>query len=158
MIRPRNETITDIEREEAARTRLEAAWKCLIIPLRPEAYRADWAIFKDQKTFVGWAEYKYRGLSREGQPVKWGKYDSIIISLSKWMTLKHLGEKSHRHFYLFFEWADVMVYGRWPPFTGSGYPIAYGIELGGREDRGQDGDREPVIVIPNNEFKILARA
>jgi hypothetical protein len=70
-MRKRNESATDLEREEAARVRLEQAWKCMIQPLRVEMYKVDWALFKDKKTFIGWGEYKYRGMNKDGQPVKW---------------------------------------------------------------------------------------
>ena len=153
--RPRNETEADIAHEEAARAKIETAWRCTIQPLSERLYGCDWGIFKDAQTFVGFAEYKYRGTNLKGEEVKWGTYPSVILSLGKWMNMKQFAQLCNRHFYLFFEWSDCLVYGRWPPFTGMGYPIQYGIELGGRDDRGQDGDREPVIIIPNKEFKIF---
>lgn len=153
--RERNESAEDLEREEAARQRIQSAWRCIIQPLRSEAYRVDWAIFKTANQFVGWGEYKFRGRDRAGNEVRMSAYPSVMLSLSKWVTLKTLAQQTSRSFYLFVEWADCLCYRQWPAHTGMGYPINYEICIGGREDRNQDGDKEPVILIPNKEFKFI---
>jgi len=146
MSRPRNETPEDLAREDAARVLLCDKWQCKLMKLDDSLYRCDWALIRNNG-LLGWGEYKYRG------PTAWGEYNTVLLSVSKWVYMKQLAQQTNKPFFLVFEWGDQIVYGKWPPNTGMGYDIRWG----GRTDRGQTGDEEPVIMIPNTEFKIISR-
>jgi len=147
--RPWNETEEDLAREDAARLFLETKWKCVIQKLQPGVYKVDWALFRraarDTRILAGWGEYKFR------ENYNWGAFDQIMLSVGKWITLRQLAEKTIQPFFFITEWKDGTIASiNWPPHSGAGYPIV----LSGNK-RGQEGDIEPVIMIPIKEFKVL---
>jgi hypothetical protein len=152
-----NETLEDRARQDRVRDLCCEKIRATVLDVdRLAFFHCDWAFFKNNRLYR-WGEYKNRS------PAKWGDYKTFMLSLGKWMHLKYLAQQTHTPFVIVVEWGcGTIVYGKWPPETAMGYDISfdmadkdYEIQYGGRTDRGQKGDKEPVILIPNSEFKIL---
>lgn len=135
--RPYNETPEDLAHEKAAAERIEAAWGVQCIKLSEALYGLDWAFFRHSK-LVGWGEYKHRSQ----------RYDTLILSAAKWLKGCTLARESGKPFTLFVEWPEGLYW-----FSYIDAPVE-GITMGGN-DRGQNGDIEPVVHIPTATFKRL---
>jgi hypothetical protein len=134
--RPRNETPLDLEREKEAARRIEAAWRVRVTKLSEIAYRIDWAIDQNDR-LVAWGEFKCRAK----------RYDTLMISASKWLHGLDLANASRRPFLLFVQWPDGLHWHRAKAEELS-------ILLGGNS-RGQNGDIEPCIHIPADRFRLV---
>jgi hypothetical protein len=113
----------------------------------PMVYNADFAAIKPEnnghyETVVGVLELK----CRKGN---FGRYPSLLISknkidsiVSRWNLKKHF-------FVIAVRWDDVDVYYQWRGTDD------HEVVIGGRSDRRDWQDREPVYMIHNEYFKEL---
>jgi hypothetical protein len=145
MARPKNETEDDLAAEDEAKSVIEDAWNVTIVKLQPHVYGVDWMICKNNLSLHSWGEFKRRYCDMQ-------TYDSLALSLGKWLRLKWNAERSLLPFAIYVQWNDTSImYKSFPHTTGMGYPC----KVGGRLDRDQTGDEEPMIYIPISEFTPL---
>lgn len=134
MWRKWNETKEDQKRESDAASVIESAFKCQCHKLSPTLYGIEWAICRDDQ-LVGWAEYKFRRK----------RYDTLLLSLAKWERGRKWSDLTGRPFIIFVEWPDGLY---WIKTNSKEMPP---IVLGG-SDRGQNGDKEPCVLIETRYF------
>lgn len=137
MNRPAYETEQDRQAEYALLRRLFGDRVCHKLPIR---YHLDYMV--EQPGKPAWVECKQRR-------VPWGTYPSYLLSLEKYLSGVKLARASGGSFILLTGWSDGKVmYAN----LNCGLPCVYKLSMGGRTDRGDAQDREPVILIPNNHF------
>jgi len=102
------------------------------------AYKIDWIVFKDGK-INSIAEIKRRRVNRL-------QYDTLMLSLDKWMSGKAMSLEMNVPFILFIKWNDGLFWHK-----AETCPVTYG--FGGRKDRNDPQDMEPMVFIPVTEFK-----
>lgn len=136
--RPYNETPDDLAREKAAGEAIEAAWGVRCLKLSEALYGLDWAFFRQGK-LVGWGEYKHRSK----------RYATLILSAAKWHKGCEIANWSRKPFTLFVQWPEGLYW-----FNHTAIPVGE-ITMGGN-DRGQNGDIEPVIHIPTEAFRKMS--
>lgn len=134
-MRPRYETAYDMADERGVAERLSVLWSCDLRKM-PEFYPCDWAFVRSQKV-VGLAEGKCRKVMSSAYP-------TLILSLHKWTDLQRYAQ--HTPTLLVARFNDCI---KWIPVDGK--PREVGI--GGRKDRGDWQDTEPVVHIPIKEMK-----
>ena len=139
--RPTYETKADLEVEKVVASQLKAEFglDCRKLPV---SYRIDWAVFKGKK-LVGFMELKARKVAKN-------KYPTLILSLSKLMAGCELASKTNTIFWLGVKWSDTFGVCRITSPFGN-------IEMGGRIDRNDSADIEPVVHLPIEDFKELVR-
>ena len=136
-MRPIYETSQDLSREHDIGKILKEIWSVDLHKL-PRAYYVDWMITKD-KDVRGFAELKCRSNPRS-------KYDTFMLSLHKWMHGQQLAAEVSGKFMIVVQWEDGLFYHQ------QGWcEVTYGV--GGRRDRQDEQDIEPVIYIPTYAFK-----
>jgi len=137
MNRPIYETQKDLTREKSIGDVLARVWKAELHKL-PRSYHVDWMITKN-KQVKAFAELKCRNNASN-------QYPSLMLSLHKWMHGKQLAAEVSGDFLIIVQWQDGLFY-----FKESGFDVTY--NFGGRKDREDDQDMEPVVHIPVNYFK-----
>ena len=137
MSRPLYESGLDRANERAVADVLLERWRCSAVKL-PISYELDYALVRDG-TVRAWAEVKCRRNARD-------RYPTYMISLRKVLAGLAMAERTNLPFLLLVQWADAL---------GWVTPSARGIQIGGRHDRGDSADVEPVIHIPIDTFSIL---
>lgn len=147
MARPKNENEDDLREEKAAAEIIEDAWNVTVVKLQPYVYGVDWMLCRNNLSLHSWGEFKRRYCEME-------QYDSLMISLGKWLRLRWNAERSLLPFAIYVKWDNTgVMYKSFPHTSGIGYPM----KIGTRADRGQDGDSEPMIYIPTSEFSPLKK-
>lgn len=138
--RPMNETKQDRDRQDAAAKVLTEMWLCDVKDVSPRLYCFDWAIVVGDE-IKAFAEYKFR------HRIQFDTYPDLMLSLAKAKTMRE-----------FAELAGVKALMIWE-FEGSPEFLAY-VDLCDvmvRKDvtvkwsgnhRNQNGDLEPVVMIP----------
>ena len=138
MARPMYETTLDIGREASVAEVLASAWSCAIHKL-PRLYACDFAAMRN-KVVSAWLEIKVRNAS----------YPTYLISLHKWIKGIELSEATGKPFLLVVSWPvngeRVVMFH---PVTRE--PIR--VVLGGRKDRNDPDDIEPMVEIPVSRFR-----
>jgi hypothetical protein len=104
----------------------------------PRAYHVDWMLTKrgEAKAF---AELKCRNNPRS-------QYPTLMLSMHKWMHGKAMAQEIGGKFLVIVKWSDGIFY-----HTQGWCDVTYGV--GGRKDRGDSQDIEPVVHIPTDYFK-----
>lgn len=133
--RPRNETPADLEREAAAAAVISQRWACEVQKLSEGLYGLDWALFRDD-VLIGWAEFKCRS----------ERFPELLLSAAKWETGCRLSFMYQVPFCLVVRWPDGLYH-----FTTRGTRPFKVAPRG--SSRGQNGDKEPCVLIPTDEFK-----
>ena len=129
------ETAENLSAEEAVLIKLKKKWRCEGYKL-PLAYQVDYVLVTDRiKAFV---EIKCRGQ----------KYDEMYLSLHKWMKGKELSLITGVPFILVYAFQDEVW---WKPVQHD-LPV---FTVGGRTDRKDWQDIEPMAVFKLKEFKRL---
>lgn len=136
-MRPMYETQDDLANENYIKDLLAIAWDAKLHKL-PRSYYVDWMITKKGEA-KGFAELKCRNNDR-------CKYPTLMLSMHKWMHGKELASEIGGSFIIIVRWNDGTFYHK----QGS-CDVTYGI--GGRTDRGDNQDIEPVVYIPTDYFK-----
>jgi len=141
MSRPLYETRGDIANEERALRAIESRAKKRGVKL-PMSYRMDYAMITEQKEITSWIEVKTRKHNK-------GRYETLAIGLNKLMAGIALEERTKLPFFLIIAWDDFIGYIRISSLEG------FKIAMGGRTDRDDDQDQEPMVHIPVEQFKEL---
>lgn len=156
-MRPVYETPGDRAREAAVVDAFAAHYSLDTIKL-PARYPLDFAVLRDSedgKVITAFGEVKVRTHAC-------GAFPTIILSVAKWAEGMALVERTGTRFLLLVGWdsgSDI----RWVDLTTllttlTGPPR---IAPGGRQDRGDSDDTEPVIHVPIHVFRrvcVIARA
>ena len=102
------------------------------------AYHVDWLIMENGKP-------KYVAeIKRRFNPSN--QYPTLMLSLQKWMKGKEMAAEMNIPFVLIIRWDDGLFFYK----TGSS-TVTYG--FGGRYDRDDSQDQEPMVFIPVDKFK-----
>ena len=136
--RPRNETPEDLRHEAETAGILASQYGITAQKLSENQYSFDWALCKGDE-LLAFAEFKQRKT----------KYDTLLLSCSKWERGMRYAQEFKKPFVLFVRWPD----GLWSfKATDDFVPE---VKLGGN-NRGQNGDIEPCVHIPVGLFNKIA--
>lgn len=135
-MRPTYENSDSLQQEREVAELLGKKWKCRVIKL-PRAYHVDYALVRDG--LKGWAEIKCRNK----------RYDTYMLSLHKALNGLTLAEQTKAPLYLVVRIPDGI---HWVQMSRT---MVGDIDFGGRADRGDWQDREPVIHIEMDLFRRL---
>lgn len=138
MSRPRYESNKDRKSEAEVAAYLKKAMNldCVKMPL---SYRVDFIVYRLGKLF-GFIELKTRSVNRQ-------RYKTAIISLSKWHYGCRLSECLDVPFWIAFRWSNDLGF-----YRATCLAMNITVQQGGRTDRGDKDDIEPVVHIPVKEF------
>jgi hypothetical protein len=139
-MRPTYETEADRGREADFSKILCQSFGCTLHKL-PIRYGLDFVAVKDGRT-IGFMETKVRT-----NPV--GKYPTYMISAGKFMSADALTRATGLPCRLAVMWADAWGH------TKLVMTPEIVVSLGGRRDRGDEQDIEPVHLIPISSFEII---
>ena len=136
-MRPRYERPADLTVERKVQAQLER--KGIQLHKLPVSYRLDFAMFKNGK-LKGWAEIKARNNSRD-------HYPTLMISLGKVLAARQLADVSGTRSILLVQYLDGLF---WCDFASP-----FEVRIGGRYDRGDSDDVEPVAHFQIEAFTIV---
>lgn len=137
MSRPMYENNKDLANEKEVAGLLSAKNGYVFHKLKI-AYHVDWLIMeKGKPKYV--AEIK-----RRLNPSN--KYPTLMLSLQKWMKGKEMAAEMNIPFVLIIKWDDGVFF-----YKASSSEVTYG--FGGRYDRDDSQDQEPMVFIPVDKFK-----
>jgi len=137
MSRPIYETPADLVNERRVADALLERWRCNAVKL-PRRYEIDYALSRGNRV-MAWAEVKCRTNPRE-------QYPTYMVALGKVLTGLNLSQRTNLPFMLVVQWTDSL---------GWVTPTFDAIHIGGRHDRGDREDEEPMVHIPIADFKLL---
>ena len=137
MSRPLYETAQHLDRETKVIEQVKAKWNCEVRKL-PIAYRLDYILLRDKKP-VAVMEIKCRNAI----------YEEMYLSLHKCMAGRELSKTMRVPFLLVYEFAGKGIY--WHSIGDEPLELA----VGGRTDRGDWQDIEPMGVFKFMKFKPL---
>ena len=140
IVRPAYETQEDLFREVSFIERLCAVWKCGSRKL-PIRYKLDYALLRDG-IIRAFLEVKTREYTRD-------HFNSYMISMEKVEAAQEHSRFAGVPAILAVKWQDE-----------AGYVVLNDLKdvtlgFGGRVDRGDAQDMEPVVYIPISQFKAL---
>lgn len=141
MNRPLYETADNLKQEKAVADFASRKWGCSFAKLK-KAYALDYAIIRDKKV-VSFAEIKCRKYSME----KLDSMGGFMISLHKWIEAKNICQVSSVPFSLIIKTEDGVWLHKTEDFSNDG------VIIGGRYDRGDSQDVEPVVLLKSDRFK-----
>lgn len=141
MNRPLYETAENLKQEKAVADFASRKWGCSFAKLK-KAYALDYAIIRDKKV-VSFAEIKCRKYSME----KLDSMGGFMISLHKWIEAKNICQVSSVPFSLIIKTEDGVWLHKTEDFSNDG------VIIGGRYDRGDSQDVEPVVLLKSDRFK-----
>jgi len=141
--RPIYENEASLKSEASTAFEVEKAWKSNLIKL-PMKNRIDFLMKRksdgEPKAFI---EVKNRACKRH-------KYQTFMISLEKWVTGLAFESTTTLPFIIVVNWDDEIGY-----LKCSDHIAGISVNMGGRTDRGDAQDIEPVVHIPIYLFKTL---
>lgn len=135
-MRPLYESAKDLSNELRVSSVLKDCWDAEFVKL-PMAYHVDWAIVRGPQ-IKAFAEFKRRHNPKT-------RYPTFMLSLNKWRNGKNMAAELGVPFLVIVEWDDGLYY-----CDSKNAGPNYGI--GGRSDRGDSQDQEPVVFIPTQAF------
>lgn len=143
-MRPTYETESDRQHERDVIGLLQEKWKCNAHK-NPSKYKVDWSIISTEQKFPSikaMAEIKWRDKS----------YPTYHVSFDKYITMVH-GVACGLPHLLVIAWPEggkrVVRYAK--VFDGMHSRVV----IGGRKDRGDWQDQEPMAEIPMDRFKLV---
>jgi hypothetical protein len=139
-MRPIYEKPEDLAAEKTALDKACEIWKCTAEKL-PMKYELDYLLLREG-TGVAWLEIKSRTNPRT-------EYPTYMNALTKIMAARRLSEASQLPSFLLVQWTDACGYIRIDSL------LDFTTAVGGRTDRGDEQDIEPVAKIPIGEFALL---
>jgi hypothetical protein len=142
-VRPTYETARDVDNERAVAEVIERRLRLTARKL-PRHYELDY-VLTDGDEVRGFAEIKCRTNALE-------QYPTYIISGHKWEYGLRWEALAHAPFVIVVRFTDGIYYCR------PRYVQGHRVMLGGRRDRGDEQDIEPVVHIPVGEFTLLEKA
>jgi hypothetical protein len=135
--RPIYETAEHLSVERAFAEKIACLWACTLKKL-PIRYSLDYCAFVGNNPDF-FCELKNRSCSSR-------EYQTYRISLLKWMTGRWLQDTTNKPFYIFVRCKDCDLFLDTREIQ---YPA---VVWGGRTDRGDPADMEPMVSIPINLF------
>jgi hypothetical protein len=138
-MRPTYENQQSLAAEEQTIIKVAQAWGVTYQKL-PKQYRVDWALSKGK--IVCWCECKKRMNDS-------CTYPTLLLSLSKVMHGVEMYRVTSIPFVVVVEWNDGIYWNKIDKVGEIGF--------GGRKDRGDWQDIEPVVHIPVTDFKQLTK-
>ena len=135
-MRPIYESSKDLSNELRVSAHLKDCWNAEFVKL-PMAYHVDWAVVRGTE-IKAFAEFKRRQNPKD-------RYPTFMISLNKWKNGRSLGNEIGVPFLIIVEWNDGLYY-----CDTKAVEPTYG--FGGRTDRGDSQDQEPVVFINTKAF------
>ena len=140
VVRPIYESSTDISNEEMLAEHLVLRWKLDGWKRNPTMYPIDISFIKDG-AITGFAEIKCRTVPKD-------RYETYMISASKVMSANSLSRVTRLSCLLVVKWADYLgwidLIKVQPKF----------VAWGGRSDRQDPQDMEPVIHFDIDDFRM----
>ena len=129
----------DRANEKKVIKRIETAWGVESHKMKM-AYGLDYMLLKggNLHSFV---EVKCRNNAQ-------GDYPTYAISLMKFLQANRFTQSTVKPCYLIVKWTDKLG------FLDMGESF-YQVGVGGRTDRNNPNDIEPIVFIPNNKFEII---
>jgi len=115
---------------------LSRVWNCKFVKL-PMSYHVDWALMRGNE-IVAFAELKTRKVPST-------QYPTLILSLNKWIKGLDLAASTKTSFIIIAKWTDGVFY-----FVAKPDGVTFG--HGGRIDRNDSQDMEPVAFIDTKNF------
>jgi hypothetical protein len=147
-MRPRYETSEDLKNERDIADFIEKKYK-LILRKMPDRYFIDFMAFRENGTPVAVIETKRRRHSL-------GKYDTIFLSLAKWNHGRQFHHENHIPFAFIVALDDGIYKYKYESVDACGYDNkSLKIKWGGRDDRGDGQDLEPMVHIPIGRLEKL---
>ena len=137
---PLYESDADRENEEAIIVKMTAGSGATWKKLPEQRYAVDFAIFRND-VLVAFAEVKRRRNNK-------ATYDTLMISLSKMLSGRELAQAYGVRFLVGIGWDDATAYWKMP---ADWEPVI--VNWGGRTDRSNALDEEPVVHIPVGWFR-----
>lgn len=134
--RPIYETSDDLSREREVALKLAKNYKLEAIKL-PKMYPVDWALCQGS-AISSFIEIKCRKNQKN-------KYSTLILSLHKWQAMMEFERIAKIRTLLVVEFIDALACIR----ANSMFQVM----IGGRDDRNDPQDKEPVIHIPIKAMK-----
>jgi hypothetical protein len=143
-MRPAYETAQDRSNEQQVVDLLCKAWNCTANKM-PAFYQTDWSLSRngEVKAIV---EIKFRNKS----------YPSYLISLHKFSSMLLSSFASKVHHILVVCWPEAN--GRVVRYIKVTHDLHSRVVHGGRRDRGDSQDQEPMVEIPMDKFSLLGAA
>ncbi len=137
-MRPQYETAADrlVEGEVESLLLSRHRLRCYKLPI---SYRVDWIVYDNHGSLHGFIELKGRKVSRN-------RYPTLILSLAKFASGCDLARVTRSHFWVGAKWVDGLGF-----FRADGCDVE--VKMGGRTDRGDSADIEPVVHLPIKEFQ-----
>ncbi len=142
--RPLYETPENLEREADVVRRLEARWQAEAIKL-PISYKLDYVFVRDGKEVRSFCEIKVRRYTWE-EIDRMGGY---MISLAKWTAAESFCTISGLPFIVAVSAAGEIRFASIRAFDHDG------VVHGGRADRGDWQDKEPMVLLSVGRFRPL---
>lgn len=139
-MRPYYESPRDLTNENSVSSVLKE--KGLDFVKMPVSYRLDFAIMRNGKV-CGFAEVKTRNNRHD-------KYPTLMISLGKVMAARQLSEATGTRSILFVKFLDGLY---WCDFASP-----FNLEIGGRKDRQDNADIEPVAHFAISAFRRFGKS
>lgn len=139
-MRPYYENQRDLTNENLVATALKE--KGMDLVKMPVSYRLDFAMLHKGKV-RGFAELKTRNNRHD-------KYPTLMISLGKVMSARQLSEATGTRSILFVKFLDGLY---WCDFASP-----FDLKIGGRTDRQDDADIEPVAHFPMKVFRMFGKS
>lgn len=139
-MRPIYEGSGDLDNERTVITKLCEEWDMEAAKL-PITYNVDYGLFKDSK-LRAWVEVKCRSCGID-------QYDTYFISAKKILNGVFLSQNTGSPFILAVQWTDALGYINIKSDT------KFDIRIGGRRDRNDWQDVEPMAHFSTRDFNIL---
>lgn len=136
MARPTYETAEDKANEHRATQWLKSVHRNHQVHLLKKYYPCDILIISPVGTAT-FVEYKRRHITAD-------KYNTAIFPAIKWSEIKRMAESLNSRAAIMFEYNDYYMTSR----QGFNYKIS----VGGRRDRNDTQDIEPLLEIPMDQF------
>jgi hypothetical protein len=141
--RPVYETPADMSREGRAVAALCAAWRCQSAKL-PRFYPADAVLLRAAGEVAAFVEVKCRRHA-------FGKYPTLHLSILKVMKLSEMAAFTGIPALIVVGLEDAVYWRQVPAPSGGVFPFP--VTIGGRRDRGDPDDVEPVFEIDYGSFR-----
>lgn len=138
-MRPLYETAGHLAKESATKALLEKKFNCTLSKI-PMKMGLDFAALRNGEV-VAFLELKCRNATAE-------QYPTYMLSLHKLMAAKNLTSATNLPCFLAVQWTDNIGFVALPPPDMK-------IRLGGRADRNDPDDIEPVVHFPISRFKMI---
>lgn len=140
MTRQSYETEENLVKEREIADFIEVLWDAKLVK-NPSSYRIDFGVIK-KGCVKGWVEVKERKIGLT-------TYPTVILSLRKWMEGRNLAAGTQTRFFFVIQLLDGRI------LCTDETTTERDVKYGGRKDRNDINDFEPVVHIPISDFKVL---